>query len=87
MKGAIVAMALVIGACGLGEAKVSAEKFAEQHFQDDVQSVTCMTRDSDGDGYVSCTVFLKSTPTQPMAIECATGIMSCNSGCRMARRR
>lgn len=45
---------------------------------------TCMEIDSDGGGYVSCTVFRESAP--PIGIECAARtFLSPNRGCRMQR--
>lgn len=44
--------------------------------------VECTTYDTDGDGYVSCTVFRKDK--DPVAIECARGF-SMNSGCRLQK--
>jgi hypothetical protein len=54
-----------------GEAQTSAQTWAAQHFPDDVKTVECVSRDSDGDGYASCTVFLRSTPS-PVPLECGT---------------
>ena len=39
---------------------------------------TCVKMDSDGDGYISCTVMVND---QPVAIEC-TGWLNINNGCR-----
>lgn len=76
---------LVTASCGIGEAKKSADAYAQRNWGEDVKSVECMTKDSDSDGYVSCTVLLKSAPAQPVPIECGTERgMSCNSGCRVA---
>lgn len=41
-------------------------------------AISCVKIDSDGDGYVSCTVLTKEGP---QAIEC-TGSLTFNSGCR-----
>jgi prepilin-type N-terminal cleavage/methylation domain-containing protein len=49
----------------------------------DVQGVDCVDLDSDGDGYVSCTIALKGNPN-PVAIECARS-MSLNNGCRLQK--
>lgn len=46
-------------------------------------NVTCAERDTDGDGYVSCTIFPKDKRL-PIAIECARG-WTFNSGCRMQK--
>jgi hypothetical protein len=50
----------------------------------DVEAITCREKDTDGDGYVSCTI--KTTDGQLLEKECAgarsTGNMIRNSGCR-----
>lgn len=46
--------------------------------------VSCVERDSDGDGYVSCTIFRKGK--DPIALECAYGgFWSAGPGCKMAQ--
>lgn len=51
----------------------------------DVQGVSCTGIDTDGDGYVSCSVSSKGpNGTQVHAIECARAF-SWNKGCRVAR--
>ncbi|MBI4449497.1 hypothetical protein HY634_00380 [Candidatus Uhrbacteria bacterium] len=42
----------------------------------------CVGRDTDGDGYVSCTARVKGKdgPEETLALECAAGFM--NSGCK-----
>lgn len=74
----------IVASCrGVGEAENSAKSFADRRFEGN-KGVECMTRDTDGDGYVSCTVFM---PNDAIAIECATEnhALGCHStGCRMA---
>lgn len=72
----------ILASCGTGEAETSAKAFAARHFEGH-KGIECMTRDSDSDGYVSCTIFL---PNEAVGIECATERLGgCgNSGCRMA---
>lgn len=70
----------------VGDAPKDAKRFAFAHY-DNVKSVACMAQDSDGNGYVSCTIFLPDNETAP--IECATGNVfadGCggNKGCRVA---
>lgn len=48
-------------------------------------NVECAGRDTDGNGYVSCTVFVHNDgQVTPHAIECASHY-SFNKGCRLAR--
>jgi len=46
-------------------------------------SPVCVERDTDGDGYVSCTLNVKGQ-AQPMALDCAAR-WSGNSGCRIQK--
>lgn len=83
---AVVLIIVVTPSCGVGKAEDTAHTFAARYWGNDVQSVECMQGScaSDKDGYVSCTVFLASAPTEPVPIECATENSGCSSGCRMA---
>jgi flagellar basal body-associated protein FliL len=62
----------VIGA-DTAEAESYAQEFVAKNFpQANVQNLECQNADSDGDGYVSCTVSLKEgAKTRLQAIECA----------------
>jgi hypothetical protein len=52
---------------------------------ENITGINCMKYDSDGDGYVSCTLFLRDKP--PLAVDCAAhSFMSWrNSGCRLQK--
>lgn len=91
---AIVGILLSLGAGALGvgcnhkeEAEASAREWAGVMYPRKQTNVLCVKRDSDGDGYVSCTVSVASesgaTP-QMVAIECAAG-MTMNEGCRVPK--
>jgi hypothetical protein len=54
-----------------------AEKFSENI--SGVTKIECVARDTDGDGYVSCTLFRGNK--DPLFIECA-GSFTTNTGCR-----
>jgi hypothetical protein len=57
---------------------------AEMHIE--YKGVSCAKRDTDGDGYVSCTASVeKSGAPHLMPLECA-GNVSFNDGCRVPRR-
>lgn len=79
-----IGMIPVLGGCvqDTGALNTSARGFAGQ-LGYKVQGVTCMDMDSDGDGYVSCTVALEGGAA-PIAVECASAY-SIKSGCRMQR--
>lgn len=88
---------LIFGARGCGCACQSADSAAvEQSAKEFAQKgglklqgagASCVSYDSDGDGYVSCTLFLEGGQT--MAIECAghTWTGKWNSGCRVAQMK
>lgn len=90
----IVICGAVFGACSNASgvnttAQVQAQQYATGlglH----VRGVQCANWDSDGDGYVSCTLAVADTDGNitPMAVECAAGFnMSgwMNDGCRMPK--
>lgn len=85
MKYLLIVSSLFAFNCGQGEALDSAKSFARQHFPNytSVNCISGMRADSDGDGYISCTIF---TPEGPEPIECATAHFGgCgNQGCRVA---
>lgn len=65
-----------------GAHKSTAEDEAREYAQElnlELEAVSCVKQDTDGDGYVSCTLKLKDGQTLPR--ECA-GAYNLNSGCR-----
>lgn len=88
-------LSIVVGARGcFGEADTEETKVQARQFGTDlglkVVGVTCMTHDSDGDGYVSCTIrYEESTGIyKTMAIECAGGWAAPNiRGCKQVQLR
>lgn len=80
---------LIIGflvIAGTGADKRAAEKSAQVWASEigiELKGVSCVKVDSDGDGYVSCSVRDASRVYQ---IECA-GLMTINSGCRQPKFR
>ena len=76
----IVALALSLAGCDVrdrGELEAEAAEFAKR-LGVKVNGVSCVTRDSDGDGYVSCTIFLQDGRAED--IECAYPLAY--SGCK-----
>ena len=75
-----------LGGCTIDTTKAERDAFAfgQKAHPELVTSTECMDVDSDQDGYVSCTVFLKEK--DPLYIECRYGSGGCNggSGCRGA---
>jgi prepilin-type N-terminal cleavage/methylation domain-containing protein len=81
----------------LGQADPEKTKAQARQFANDlgynVVGVTCLTHDSDGDGYVSCTIRYREgaeadAPTQTLAIECAGGVGGWyKEGCRQPKFR
>lgn len=68
--------------------KSSAESEARKYAQSlglEIKGTICMTKDSDGDGYVSCSIsYLDNGKTSIMPIECANR-WSVNDGCRATK--
>lgn len=66
------------------EATQDAIKFGK-NMGENITGVDCVKYDSDGDGYVSCTLFLRDKP--PFAIDCAAHSLASwrNSGCRLQK--
>lgn len=64
-----------------GEARAWAQRMGVR-----VKAVECVRLDSDGDGYVSCSVAqeLPSGAVEPLGLECATSL-TLNDGCRMMK--
>lgn len=67
-------------------AKASARAYAKD-LGYDVAGVSCTGVDSDGDGYVSCTVRLSNPDPSGhslLALECSRGEATFTSGCKVA---
>lgn len=65
--------------------KAAADTAAEEFIThvDGAQSVLCADTDTDGDGYVSCTVFM-GKGVEPMQIQCGSEMycINCARGCK-----
>lgn len=83
---AAIALLFVLASCVAGEAPQSARSWLGRNYPGVDFHVDCMTYDSDGDGYVSCTAVRKDGTGQPIGLECGTGF-ACNSGCRVSAVR
>lgn len=95
----IVILGIFLGICGaifvncnslVGSGK--AEDFARQHVAalyptHEVVGLSCVTQDSDGDGYVSCTVTIREGEgaVEALALECSRFTFGGRSGCRIAQ--
>ena len=77
----LLALLLVtpLAACGVDESAI--KPWVKQHFPG--ATYECMSVDSDGDGYVSCTVF--PPDDKPVPIECSAVMTPLTQGCRIAR--
>lgn len=92
----VVAIIGVIGAIIFGsifrsgsssgdEAEVEARKYAKSLGMD-IKGVSCTDRDTDHDGYVSCSVsYLDNGKTEIMPVECAVR-WAMNSGCKSPKQ-
>ena len=85
-----------LSACkrGKGDAETNAWTYLEKmQLRGDAQAINCVSKDSDNDGYVSCSVaFSAESMRPPMALECAHGygnFGSCDphEGCRLITTR
>lgn len=74
---------LAVIACNRTD-KAAADAAAKEFIThiDGAQSVLCAETDTDGDGYVSCTVFMKGE--EPMQIQCGSQAycFNCARGCK-----
>ena len=89
LMGGLAACPLLSGVTGIdqGAAQANAETWAGQSYPDMKASANCVRQDTDGDGYVSCTVvvFKKGgDPMPPVQVECA-GSLTLNAGCRVPK--
>lgn len=93
----IIAVAIIgifVTLVGFGITKCSSSRgTAEDEARDyaqkmgmEIKGVSCMNRDTDGDGYVSCTlnVVEKDGKTSSVPIECASKWSYNNDGCKEA---
>jgi prepilin-type N-terminal cleavage/methylation domain-containing protein len=97
----VIAILGIIGAvvagsfAGCGADQEDLKSQARQFASDlgyEVIGVSCMSHDSDNDGYVSCTIRYQepsngevSKETKTLALECAGGLLNFKTGCRQAR--
>jgi len=85
MKKLIMIVALATLAACQRTDKAAADASAKEFIKniDGAKSVVCADTDTDGDGYVSCTVFLQGN-AEPMQIQCGsqTYCFNCARGCK-----
>lgn len=84
IAGVVLAAITGLGRGGCHVSSEATKKDALEFAQriDPNATVECVDRDTDNDGYVSCTVFRPGK--NPVGIECAAGF-TINSGCRMPK--
>lgn len=89
--GLVLAIPLVLTLVWQGKGLLFDERFAESELREylakmyadkQVLGQDCVGRDTDGDGYVSCTARVKGKdgPEETLALECASTLL--NSGCK-----
>lgn len=61
----------------------AARSWANSHGLPSNSNVTCVNRDSDGDGYVSCTVGIPGDTPVLIPLECQVWVLIGESSCRM----
>jgi hypothetical protein len=87
MKKTIVAVLFVLAACTYADVS-KAKKYAEEFARDIPGTTAVKCNSSDGDGYVSCTVFRGEQ--EPIALSCgAQNWCACNcaEGCKLTPTR
>lgn len=68
-----------------GQAESAARQWAMGLGYTDIRAV-CASRDTNGDGYVSCTIAgSRDGRSEIVPVECARSVMTLNSGCRVQR--
>ena len=82
-----IALSVIMAGIGFGDNKNEAEKSARAYAEKlemDLQAVNCVSRDTNNDGYVSCTLMVRQPNgrTGPMAVVCAKKF-SINDGCKI----
>lgn len=74
-----------VASCGIRGSAEFAEQEARSHAQKlgwKVQGVACTAVDTDGDGYISCSLALQDGTER--ALECASGGLGSVNGCKTA---
>ena len=80
----ILALCFLVACSHADASKAAAEAKAFSANFPDATGVVCNDSDSDGDGYVSCTLFRGAK--DPLAISCGAErwcIMNCATGCKL----
>lgn len=79
-----VAFVFVVGACGQDwqRAEKDAKTFADK-LPNATGEVSCAKKDSDGDGYCSCTAFMEDGSGTPLECGCQRLCWNCAEGCKM----
>lgn len=83
----MIALALFLANCteAVEDREREAAAFASK-LGFDTQGVSCANSDSDGDGYVSCTVSVRNeSKLETLAVECASQWRPFMTGCRLQK--
>jgi hypothetical protein len=82
-------LSIIAYGCGVDSEKTKAQarQFVGELGYAEIIGVSCSTHDSDGDGYISCSVRVKDADkVEMLAIECAGGLHGFyKSGCRQPK--
>lgn len=99
MKKLLVLVICLTAGCayivGKGDAEKEATAFARQNYPGKRMNVSCMDRDTDNDGYVSCALIHQPKEGEqmlnPVGLQCSTnavGSSGCgNGGCKLSAVR
>lgn len=84
---AVLSVGLVVfvhfNGCADHKKAIQAAKEYAQNVPHATGKISCMNKDSDNDGYCSCTIF--RAKGDPLAVECACGSLSFKEGCRIPK--
>ena len=81
----IIGVVFHFGACNKSDHK-KAEKSAvefSKNLNNATGKVSCMRKDTDGDGYCGCSIFLKDGGILSVDCACDKYCFSCNEGCKV----
>lgn len=83
MRILLLVLVFAFGACSHDweQAERDAKKFAKK-IPGSTGEVDCAHKDSDGDGYCSCTVFMEDGETVPIECGCEKWCFNCSEGCK-----
>lgn len=78
----IIASLLLAGCGDVEKARAAAKQYAQELGYKPL-GIACTSTDTDGDGYVACSVRIEDK-AEPLALECSRGDWTFTEGCKVA---